>query len=159
MLGKSCSCQGLFVKKLSFGLAAVTDCASAGWLRHSAAAESDDHMNQPFSLCLPLQNPVSTIVWLVANYSLLAPLTTFSQDIKLFAIPLQQRKPQLLMAVAFMVLAYLAILCGPATHANFFHLYVFPVSFRLQVAGVVLAQFSVCACVLIGVKALLAHLL
>ena len=61
------------------------------------------------------------------------------------------------MAVTFMVLAYLAILCGPAVHANVFHLYVLPAVFRLQVAGVVLAQFSVCACALIGVKQLLAR--
>lgn len=99
-----------------------------------------------------LQNPVSTVVWLVANYSLLAPLATFSLEIQRFAIPLLERKPQLLLAVTFMNLAYLAILCGPAAHANLFDLYSFPVSFRLQVAGVVLAQFSVGATTLICVR-------
>ena len=102
----------------------------------------------------PVQNPVNTIVWLVANYSLLAPLTTFAQDVQLFAIPLQQRKPQLLLSLTFMILSYLAILCGPATHANLFHLYTFIPSFRLQVTGIVLAQFSVCATLLIGIKQL-----
>ncbi|KAL0044146.1 hypothetical protein WJX82_000539 [Trebouxia sp. C0006] len=58
------------------------------------------------------ENPVNSVVWLVANYSLLAPLTTFAQDIQRFAIPLPERKPQLLLAVTFMVLAYLAILCS-----------------------------------------------
>lgn len=106
-----------------------------------------------------LQNPVSTIVWLVANYSLLAPLTTFSIDIQCFAIPLKERKPQLLMSVMFMVLAYLAILCAPAVHANLFHLYSFPVPFRLQAAAVVLAQFSVCATVLICVRQLVSRFL
>ena len=99
-----------------------------------------------------VQNPVNSVVWLVANYSLLAPLTTFAQDIQRFAIPLPERKPQLLLAVTFMVLAYLAILCGPALHANIFHLYQFPVSFRLHAAGVVLAQFCVCAALLICVR-------
>ncbi len=117
--------------------------------RHS---EGEQHCDTDFPVWM--QNPVTTSVWLVANYSLLAPLTTFAQDIQLFAIPLQERKPQLLMSVTFMVLAYLAILCGPAVHANLFHLYIFPVSFRLQVAGVVVSQFSVCAGVLICVKPL-----
>ena len=99
-----------------------------------------------------LQNPVSTVVWLVANYSLMAPLATFSLDIQRFAIPLQERKPQLLLSVTFMSLAYLAILCGPAAHANIFALYNFPISFRLQVAGVVLAQFLSCATILICVR-------
>ncbi len=101
-----------------------------------------------------VQNPVNSVVWLVANYSLLAPLTTFAQDIQQFAIPLPERKPQLLLAVTFMVLAYLVILCGPALHANIFHLYHFPVSFRLHAAGVVLAQFCVCAVLLICMRQL-----
>ncbi len=101
-----------------------------------------------------VQNPVNSVVWLVANYSLLAPLTTFAEDIQRFAIPLRERKPQLLLAVTFMVLAYLAFLCGPALHANIFHLYQFPVSFRLHAAGVVLAQFSVCAALLVCVRQL-----
>lgn len=106
-----------------------------------------------------LQNPVSTVVWLVANYSLMAPLATFSVDVQRFAIPLQERKPQLLLSVTFMSLAYLAILCGPAAHANLFDLYTFLFSFRLQVAGVMLAQFSVCATTLICVRYVVDHFL
>ena len=106
-----------------------------------------------------LQNPVSTVVWLVANYSLIAPLATFSLEIQRFAVPLQERKPQLLLSVTFMNLAYLAVLCGPAAHANLFDLYSFPISFRLQVAGVVLAQFSVCATALICVRYVADHFL
>ena len=106
-----------------------------------------------------LQNPVSTIVWLVANYSLMAPLAAFSFDTQFFAIPLKERKPQLLMSVTFMILAYLAILCGPATHASLFHVYSFPVSFRLQTAALVLAQFSVCTTALICVRQLVSRFL
>ena len=89
----------------------------------------------------------------------MAPLATFSVDVQRFAIPLQERKPQLLLSVTFMSLAYLAILCGPAAHANLFDLYTFLFSFRLQVAGVVLAQFSVCATTLICVRYVVDHFL
>lgn len=87
-----------------------------------------------FSFVL-LQNPVNTTMWLTANFQLLGPIVSLSVDTKLFVQPIFRTGPLLFFTVIYTSLASLAIMVGPARHANLFRLYKFPQLFRFQNEG------------------------
>ena len=79
------------------------------------------------------QNPVNTMAFIMVQMLLLAPLVTLVNDGTAFCVsplPPLRFKPFLFLAVLQTVLVTLLILCGPAVHANLFHLYTFEFSFR-----------------------------
>ena len=89
-----------------------------------------------------LQNPVNTIMWVSANFQLLGPVVSLGVDTRLFVQPVFRSGPLLFLTVVFHSLATLAIMAGPARHANVFHLYRFPQLFRFQSEALTLASVA-----------------
>ena len=87
-------------------------------------------------LCfLQLQNPVNTIMWLTANFQLMGPIISLGVDTKLFVQRIFHKGPLPVLAAVYISLGTVAIMAGPATHANIFRLYRLPQAFRFRVEG------------------------
>ncbi|KAL3136147.1 hypothetical protein ABBQ32_007164 [Trebouxia sp. C0010 RCD-2024] len=81
-----------------------------------------------------LQNPVNTLMWLGANFSLIGPIISLAIDTKLFVRTIF-RGPLLFLSIVNVGLASAGLMAGPAKHANILQLYCFPQLFRFQVEG------------------------
>lgn len=81
-----------------------------------------------------LQNPVNTLMWLGANFSIIGPIVSLAIDTKLFVQPIF-RGPLLFFSIANLGLAAAAFMAGPARHANMLQLHRFPQLFRFQLEG------------------------
>ena len=87
--------------------------------------------------CL-LQNPVNSLVWMEADTHLLAPFVSLAMETKSFCQPLQRVKVVVLLTVVFVTTANVAGLAR-SSH-NLLDLYNFEQSFRLELAGGLLAE-------------------
>ena len=79
---------------------------------------------------LLLQNPVNTIAWLMVQLHLLSPLVVLVRDCAVFTMPPSRFKPLAFLLVLWSLSVTVLTIAGPPIHANTFHLYVFPFSFR-----------------------------
>lgn len=86
-----------------------------------------------------LQNPVTSLAWLVANLQLLAPLISLTIELNNFCEPLLRTRPLLVLALVYTVVSYMAILTRSNQRVNPLNLYNFAESFRLELLGVALA--------------------
>lgn len=86
-----------------------------------------------------LQNPVTSLAWLVANLQLLAPLISLTIELNNFCEPLLRTRPLLVLALVYSVVSYVAVLTRTNQRINPLSLYNFAQSFRLEFVGVVLA--------------------
>ena len=102
--------------------------------------------------CL-LQNPVDTLEWMEANIHLLAPFVSLAMDTRSFCQPLQRVKVVVLLTVVFVTTANVVVLAR-SSH-NLFNLYNFEQSFRLELAGVLLAESFVYWVIIRGMRYLL----
>jgi len=85
-----------------------------------------------------VQNPVTTVAWLMANLELLAPLVSITVDISKFCAPLIRTK--VFVAFAVMCTSSSCVLAIVRTdRLGLLSLYNFPQSFRNQFAGVATA--------------------
>ena len=85
-----------------------------------------------------MQNPVTTVAWLMANLELLAPLVSITIDISKFCAPLIHTK--VFVAFAVMYTSSSCVLAFVRTdRLGLLSLYNFPQSFRNQFAGVATA--------------------
>ena len=110
----------------------VTHCAF-GALHEPVTPCAFGVLRKPVTRCalgVLLQNPVNTMAFTMVQTLLLAPLVTLVSDGTAFCVSPLRFKPFLFLAVLQIVLVTLLILCGPAVHANLFHLYTFEFSFR-----------------------------
>ncbi len=82
-----------------------------------------------------MQNPINTMAWLNANFQLLGPIISLTVETRLFVQPIFRTAPLLILSVVYTVFANLAIMTGPAVHANTFRLYRFPQKERFQIEG------------------------
>ncbi|KAL0036849.1 hypothetical protein WJX77_002108 [Trebouxia sp. C0004] len=83
-------------------------------------------------------NPVNSMEWMEADIHLLAPFVSLAMDTRNFCQPLYRVKVVVLLTIVFVTLAYVAVLAR-SSH-NLFNLYNFEQSFRLELAGMWLAQ-------------------
>ena len=70
------------------------------------------------------------MAFIMVQMLLSVPLVTLVKDDTAFCVSPLRFKPFLFLAVLQTVFGTLLILCGPAAHANLFHLYTFEFSFR-----------------------------
>ena len=82
-----------------------------------------------------MQNPVNTMLWLNANFQLLGPIISLTVETRLFVQPIFRTAPLLILSVVYTVFANLALMTGPAVHANAFRLYHLPQKERFQIEG------------------------
>ncbi len=85
--------------------------------------------------CVHMQNPVNTMLWLNANFQLLGPIISLTIETRLFVQPIFRTAPLLILSVVYTVFANLALMTGPAVHANAFRLYHLPQKDRFQIEG------------------------
>ncbi len=102
--------------------------------------------------CL-LQNPVNSMEWMEADIHLLAPFVSLAIDTRNFCQPLQRVKVVVLLTVVFVATANVAVLAR-SSH-NLFNLYNFKQSFRLELAGVFLAECFMYWVIIRGMRYLL----
>ncbi len=102
--------------------------------------------------CL-LQNPVNSLQWMEADIHLLAPFVSLAMDTKNFCQPLQRVKSVVLLTLTFVTTANVAVLAR--SDHNLFNLYNFEQSFRLELAGMLLAEASMYLAVIRGMRYLL----
>lgn len=90
-----------------------------------------------------VQNPVTTMAWLVGDVSLLGPLVSLTIDTKDFCLGLFRTKAVLLFSLAQGIMVAFTILLRPHHHVIFMsaylRLYSFAQSFRFEVAGLIVA--------------------
>ena len=79
-----------------------------------------------------LQNPVSSLAFLLASLQLLIPLGSLTMVTSRFCESLLRNKVFTVIATIFTIIAEVAVLVRPNQNINFFHLYDFPQSFRFQ---------------------------
>ena len=96
-------------------------------------------LGNDYNVFVCLQNPVTSLAWLVANVQLLAPLISLTIEINNFCEPLFRTKPLLILATIYSVVSYVAILTRSSQRVNPLNLYNFAQTFRLEFAGVALA--------------------
>ena len=83
---------------------------------------------------MPMQNPVPTLAFLVANFELLGPLMSLLVDTRRFCVSALRFKPILLLILLFLCLAYTAALGKPAVWGNIWLQYEFPSHFKVLFA-------------------------
>lgn len=90
-------------------------------------------------IAMSLQNPIVSLAWLVTNLQLLIPL--LSQTIGIHDYSERLIHTRLILGVMILhgVLSYLCVLVRSAHHVGPLHLFDFAQSFRLQLAGVIVA--------------------
>lgn len=101
----------------------------------------------PYEQVAVLQNPVNTMAWYTVQMLLLAPLVGLVRDCAIFCVPPIRTKPFACLGSLYFIMLTAVITCGPAVHANLFHLYVYPSSFRwkFELLGVsTIALFMLC---------------
>ena len=87
-----------------------------------------------------LQNPVTSLAWLVANLQLFAPFVSLTVDTKRFCEPVLRTRVLLITVGIYTILSYVAILVRPDQSINLLRLFDFSQSFRLQFAAVLAAS-------------------
>ena len=99
---------------------------------------------QPDKPVVCVQNPVNTMSWISANFQLLGPIISLALDTRQFVQRIFSTALVLLFAVVQTALANVAILAGPAVHANVFGLYHFPAQFRFnwEALGLIAVLYS-----------------
>ncbi len=103
-----------------------------------------------------MQNPVTTVAWLMANLELLAPLVSITIDINKFCAPLIRTK--VFVAFAVMYTSSSCVLAFVRTdRLNLLSLYNFPQSFRNRFAGVGTAGLLIYIVVVQSIRRALKH--
>ena len=77
-----------------------------------------------------LQNPVNTMAWSIVQLQLLGPLVVLVRECGPFTMPPLRFKPLVLLMSLWSLLLTAVVLAGPPDHANLFHLYIYPCTFR-----------------------------
>ena len=103
-----------------------------------------------------MQNPVTTVAWLMANLELLAPLVTITIDISKFCAPLIRTK--FFVAFAAIYTSSSVVLAFVRTdRLNLLSLHNFPQSFRYHFAGVASAGLLIYIVVVQSIRRVLKH--
>ena len=80
--------------------------------------------------CCAVQNPVTSLAWLVAIFELLGPLVSLVIDTHNFCQPALQYKPIMFMALLYLTMDYVAALGNPKHWGNIFAQYDFAKSYK-----------------------------
>ncbi len=103
-----------------------------------------------------MQNPVTTVAWLMANLELLAPLVSITIDISKFCAPLIRTK--FFVAFAAIYTSLSVVLAFVRTdRLNLLSLHNFPQSFRYHFAGVASAGLLIYIVVVQSIRRALKH--
>ena len=90
-----------------------------------------------------MQNPVTTLAWLVAIFELLGPLVSLVIDTKNFCEPALRYKPILCLTVLSLVLNYVIALGHPHSWGNIFGQYEFPWSYKSLFAWTIILEGAI----------------
>lgn len=90
-----------------------------------------------------MQNPVTSLAWLVASFELLGPLVSLVIDTRNFCQPALRRKPILFMTLLYLTADYVAALGNPKYWGNVFAQVDFPDSYKKQFAWTITTE-AVC---------------
>ncbi len=103
-----------------------------------------------------MQNPVTTVAWLMANLELLAPLVSITIDISKFCAPLIRTKVFVAFAAIYTSLS--VVLAFVRTdRLNLLSLHNFPQSFRYHFVGVASAGLLMYIVVVQSIRRALKH--